>query len=52
VASRVTARPLQGWTSLGAPPIPSGVGSDDGEKRKEKNNRRQECPGTEEDWAV
>src|SRR5262245_64374806 len=38
VASRVTARHLQGWTSLGAPPIPrSGVGSDEGEKRKEKN---------------
>src|ERR1700745_547066 len=27
VASRVTARPLQGWTSLGAPPIPLARGS-------------------------
>src|SRR5262245_37789849 len=39
VASRVTARHVQGWTSLGAPPIPlaRGVGSDEGAKRKEKN---------------
>src|SRR5262245_57996796 len=34
-------------TSLGAPPIPSGVGSDEGE-RGTKETRRQECAGNEE----
>src|SRR5262245_34414454 len=38
VASRVTARHVQGWTSLGAPPIPSlGGRQRRREKRKEKN---------------
>src|SRR5215475_11246940 len=41
VASRVTARHNQGWTSLGAPPIPSlGVGSDEGEKEEEPDEKR------------
>src|SRR5215468_10871659 len=42
----------QGWTSLGAPPIPSlGVGRDEGEKRKEENLDAKRA-GTEEDCAV
>src|SRR5262245_7699641 len=35
VASRVTARHVQGWTSLGAPPIPS-LGGRQRRRRKEK----------------
>src|SRR5262245_30634907 len=34
-------------TSLGAPPIPSGVGSDEGEKRKEKNPDAKRAGGEE-----
>src|SRR5262245_7757574 len=44
VASRVTARHLQGWTSLGAPPIPSGIGSDEGEKEGRRTRTENE-PG-------
>src|SRR5262245_34631381 len=36
VASRGTARLLQGWTSLGAPPIPS-LGGRQRRRRKEKD---------------
>src|SRR5215470_16258304 len=46
VASRVTARHLQGWTPLGAPPIPSlGVGSDEAEKEEEEPGGKN-APGT------
>src|SRR5262245_25259273 len=42
VASRVTARPLQGWTSLGAPPIPSF-----GDRQRRRRKRKEEEPGRE-----
>src|SRR5215813_710156 len=38
VASRVTARHVQGWTSLGAPPIPS-LGGSAATKAKRKEGR-------------
>src|SRR5262245_21982028 len=42
VASRVTARHVQGWTSLGAPPIPSLGGSAATKGKKKEGN-----PGAE-----
>src|SRR5262249_14750314 len=38
VASRVTARHVQGWTSLGAPPIPS-VGGRQRRRREEEGEK-------------
>src|SRR5262245_27846708 len=38
VASRVTARHVQGWTSLGAPPIPS-LGGRQRRRRKEEGRK-------------
>jgi hypothetical protein len=49
VASRVTARHVQGWTSLGAPPIPSLGGRQRRRREKEKEkNPDAERAGTEE----
>src|SRR5215468_1324379 len=47
VASRVTARPLQGWTSLGAPLIPS-VGGRQRRRRKGRKNPDTKRAGSEE----
>jgi hypothetical protein len=46
VASRVTARPLQGWTSLGAPPIPSLGGRQRRRRKGRKRTRTEKEPGT------
>src|SRR5262245_516092 len=47
VASRVTARHVQGWTSLGAPPIPS-LGGRQRRRRKEEGDEPggKNAPGT------
>src|SRR5262245_43637501 len=47
VASRVTARHLQGWTSLGAPPIPS-LGGSAATKAKRKKNPDAKRAGRKE----
>jgi hypothetical protein len=52
VASRVTARHVQGWTSLGAPPIPSLGGRQRRRWKGRKKNPDAKRAGTEEDCAV
>src|SRR5215510_4190495 len=52
VASRVTARHVQGWTSLGAPPIPSLGGRQRRRRKKERQEPGAETPRERRNCAV
>src|SRR5262245_65975375 len=51
VASRVTARHVQGWTSLGAPPIPS-LGGRQRRRREEEGQEPGRGNAPRERWRT
>src|SRR5262245_25594643 len=52
VASRVTARHVQGWTSLGAPPIPSLGGRQRRRREEEGEEPGRKMSRGRRNWAV